>query len=406
MELSSPSAADEVRTACRALAHTTEAESPEVAAAGLDLATAAEGVSDSAAPSLRLHLSLQTLMARTQAAATSSQAGRIWAAAQNLAELLLVTGKFLDDAPEPSWAEEFPPALCGLEAVRREFGNFASVLGWPPPSDQFGLDEVAQALHSAGQLIDPAPEAPLCQYLAGASRDLVRETHIAWIESHLSDGQDPSPAEVYAWYWNETLGGAALDGAKVEEAAAMASGLAKWMGLDEVVDYLRDPDQVAYYGMMNVLPATPTRWSLEDVDAADRQLHYGLARWYRRPLEASLVPIDVITGVLRTRRSYYYNRMFAHALVQTICVQRVLPPGIVADAIVGKLAAFCDLMLDGYRLRCQYLARLKSTQGWVEYLNALVALHFPDGQAAPCALSGGEQTIYAALAKVLYGRPN
>src|ERR1039457_2060992 len=81
MELSSPSAADEVRTACRALAHTTEAESPEVAAA--------EGVSDSAAPSLRLHLSLQTLMARTQAAATSSQAGRIWAAAQNLAELLL-----------------------------------------------------------------------------------------------------------------------------------------------------------------------------------------------------------------------------------------------------------------------------------------------------------------------------
>jgi hypothetical protein len=78
----------------------------------------------------------------------------------------------------------------------------------------------------------------------------------------------------------------------------------------------------------------------------------------------------------------------------------------VADAIVGKLAAFCDLMLDGYRLRCQFLPRLKTTQGWVEYLDALVALHFPDGPAAPCALSGGEATIYAALAKVLYGRPN
>src|ERR1017187_2599111 len=183
MALVVPSAADEVRTACRALAHTTEAESPEIAAAGLDLAKAAEGVSD-ASLNLCLHLSLQTLMARIQTAAESSQAGRFWAAAQNLAELLLVTGKFLDDAPEPSWAEEFPPALFGLEAVRREFGNFASVLGWPAPSDQFGLDEVAQALHSAGQLIDPAPEAPLCQYLAGASRDLVRETHIAWIESH------------------------------------------------------------------------------------------------------------------------------------------------------------------------------------------------------------------------------
>jgi hypothetical protein len=46
MELSSPSAVDEVRVACRALAQTTEAESPEIAAAGLDLARAAEGASD------------------------------------------------------------------------------------------------------------------------------------------------------------------------------------------------------------------------------------------------------------------------------------------------------------------------------------------------------------------------
>ena len=143
MALSSPSAADEVLIACRALAHTTEAESPEIAAAGADLARAAGGVGDSAS-NLRLHLCLQTLMARIQAAAESSQAGRIWAAAQNLAELLLVTSKFLDDAPEPSWAEEFPPALCGLEAVRREFSNFVSVLGWPPPPDEYGLDEVAQ----------------------------------------------------------------------------------------------------------------------------------------------------------------------------------------------------------------------------------------------------------------------
>jgi hypothetical protein len=234
----------------------------------------------------------------------------------------------------------------------------------------------------------------------------VRETHIAWIESHLADGQEPSPAQVYGWYWNETLGGAALDGAKVAEAAATASALAKSMDLDEVVDYLRDPDKVAYYGMMNILPATPMRWTLEDVEAASRHLHYGLARWYHRPLKASLVPIDVITGVLRTSRPYLYHRMLAHALMQTVCVQQVLPPGIVADAIVGKLAAFCDLMRDGYRLRCHYLPRLKTTQGWMEYLNALVTLHFPDGQQPPCCLKGSRPSIYAGLAKVLYGRPN
>src|ERR1035441_6733609 len=262
MALASPSAADEVRTACRALADTTEAEGSEIAAAGLDLARAAEGVSDA---NMRLHLCLQTLMARIQTAAESSQAGRVWAAAQNLAELLLVVGKFLDKAPEPPWAEEFPPALCGLEAVRLEFSNFVSVLGWPT-HDQFGLKEIDQALRHTGQLIDPAPEAPLCQYLAGARRDLVRETHIAWIESHLADGQEASPAEVYGWYWNETLGGAALDGAKVAEAAATASALAKSMDLDEMVNYLRDPDKVAYYGMMNILPATPMRWTLEDVE--------------------------------------------------------------------------------------------------------------------------------------------
>ena len=90
MELELPvSAADEVRTACRALAETTEAESAEIAAAGLDLAKAAEAVGDRDA-NLRLHLCLQTLMVRIQAAAESSQAGCLWAAAQNLAEMLLV----------------------------------------------------------------------------------------------------------------------------------------------------------------------------------------------------------------------------------------------------------------------------------------------------------------------------
>jgi hypothetical protein len=305
--------------ACRTLAHTTEAEGPEIAAAGQDLAKAAEAVGDTDFD-LRLHLRLQTLMARIQAAAESSQAGGIWAAAQNLAELLMVVGKFLDKVPEPRWAEEFPTALCGLAAVRSEFSNLVSVLGWPAPSDQFGLDEMAQALHHAGQLIDPAPEAPLCQYLAGARRDLVRETHIAWIESHAWDHESPSPTQVYAWYWNETLGEAVLYLAKVAEAAAMASAVANSMGLDEVVDYLRDLDRVAFYGMMNILPATPDRWPLENVEAANRHLHYGLARWYHRPLEASLVPVDVITGVLSTRRPYYYHRMLAHALLQTVCV--------------------------------------------------------------------------------------
>ena len=292
--------------------------------------------------------------------------------------------------------------------MRLEFSNLVAVLGWPTPSDRFGLEEIDQALHSAGQLIDPAPEAPVCQYLAGARRDLVRETHIAWIESHLADDHEPSPspAQVYCWDWNETLGGAALDLAKVAEAAATASGLAEAMGLNEVVEYLRDPDRVAFYGTINILPATPTRWTLENVEAANSHLHCGLDRWYRRPLKASLVPIDLITGVLRTRRPYYYHRMLAHAMMQTVCVQRALPSGIVADAIVGKLAVSCDLMLDSHRLRCRYLPRLKTIQGWVEYLNALVTLHFRDGQQAPCALSGNGPTIYAALAKVLYGRPN
>jgi hypothetical protein len=404
MALAAPSAADEVRIGCRALADTTEAESAEIAAAGADLAKAADGVADGSS-NLLVHQRLQTLMSRIQTAAELSQAGRVWAAAQDLAELLLAVGKFLDDAPDPRWAEEFPPALCSLEAVRLEFSNFVSMLGWPMP-DQFGLNEIAQALHSAGQLIDPAPDAPLCQYLTGASRDLVRDTHIAWIESHLAAGQEPSPAQVYAWYWNETLGEAALNGPKVAESVATASAVANALGLDEVVSYLRDPDRVAFYGMMNILPATPNRWSLEDNEAADRHLHYGLARWYMRPLAAKLVPIDVITGVLNTRRPYYYQSMLAHALLQAICVQRALPPGIAADAIAAKLAGFCDLMHDGYRLWCQYLPRLKITQGWVEYLNALVKLHFPDGQQGPCALSGSRPGVYGALAKVLYGRPN
>jgi hypothetical protein len=406
MSLPFPHAANEVGIACRALAETTEAESPEIASAGGDLAKAAEGGLSDSHSNLCLHLCLQTLMARIQTAAESTQTGRVWTAGQSLAELLMVVGEFVDDGPEPRWAEEFPPALCDLEAVRFEMRNLVSLLGWPTPTDRFGLEEINRALQYAGQLTDQAPEAPLCEYLASASRDLVRDTHVAWIESHLSDGEEPAPAEVYTWYWNETLGEAALDEAKVGQSAATVSALAKSMGLDEVVDYLDDPDQVTFYGLQNILPATPTRWNLEDVGVANRHLNRGLAHWYYRPLKASLVPIDVIIGVLRARRPYYYQRMLAHALMQTVCVQRALPAGMMTDAIVGKLAAFSDLMLDGYHLRCRYLPMLKTTQGWVEYLNALVALHFPDGQGTPCALAGSVPSIYAALAKVLYGRPN
>jgi hypothetical protein len=406
MALPFSSSAGEVHTACRALAATAEAEGPEIAAAGLDLATAIEGVSDGTA-NLRVHLRLQTLMARIQMAAESSHAGRIWAAGQNLAELLLVVGKFLDDAPEPRWAEEFPPAVCGLEAVRLEMRNLVSLLGRPTPTDRFGLEEIDQALLYATQLIEPAPEVPLFQYLASASKHLVRDTHAAWISSHLSEGESAAPTEVYTWYWNETLGEAALDEAKVGESAATVSAFAKAMGLDEVVDYLDDPDQVTYYGLYNILPTAPTRWNLEDASIASRHLHRGLAHWYFRPLKASLAPLDVIMGVVRTRRPYYYHRMLAHALMQTVCVQRALPAGMMTDVIVGKLAAFCDLMLDGYHQRCRYLPVLKTPQGWVEYLNALVTLHFPDGQGgALCGLSGSGPSIYAALARVLYGRPN
>lgn len=125
-------------------------------------------------------------------------------------------------------------------------------------------------MRNAGQAIDPAPEPPLCQYLAGASRDHLRETHIAWIESH-DWNESPSPTQVYGCYWNETLGGAALDCAKVAEAAVMASAVARWLGLDEVVDYLRAPDKVAYYGMMNILPATPFGWSFENAEAVRKR---------------------------------------------------------------------------------------------------------------------------------------
>src|ERR1039458_8399031 len=75
------SAAQEIRIACRALVQTTEAESAEIAAAGLGLAEAAVGDLQDARFNLRIHLVLQTLMARIQTDAESSQAGRVWAAA-------------------------------------------------------------------------------------------------------------------------------------------------------------------------------------------------------------------------------------------------------------------------------------------------------------------------------------
>lgn len=146
---SGPTSADQLRTASRGLADTAAAESPEIAAAGRDLATAAEGDMQDSIFHLCLRLRVQTLMARIQTAAELSQAGRIWAAGQNLAEFLLAIRKFLGAAPQPRWSEEFPPAICSLEAVRLEFGNFVAVLGWPPP-EQFGLQEDPSSIAACG----------------------------------------------------------------------------------------------------------------------------------------------------------------------------------------------------------------------------------------------------------------
>lgn len=321
---------DELCMACGALADIGESESREIASAARDLAEAAKGDMQDGTFSLHLQQRLQTLMVRIQASAESTTAGHIWAAGQDLAKLLLVAQEFIDDAPGPLWSEEFPPALCSLEAVRMEMPKFVSLLEWPP-LDQFGLEEIDRALQYATELIAPAPEAPLCQYLASASADLDRNTHIAWIKSHVPDGREPNPSEVYAWYWNETQGGAALDEAKVRESAATVSAVAKAIGLDEVMEYLGEPDQVAFYGLQNILPSIPIRWSLESVDAATRHLHSGLARWYFNPFKPSLAPLDLIVGLLRARRPYYYHKMLAHSLVQTVCVQHVLPAGTITE---------------------------------------------------------------------------
>jgi hypothetical protein len=111
MESPFPSDANEIRMACSALEDATEAESPEIAAAAGDLAKAGESDLAEGDSNLCLHLRLETLMARIQTAAESSRAGHVWAGSQDLTVFVRVVGEFLDDAPEPRWAEEFPAAI-------------------------------------------------------------------------------------------------------------------------------------------------------------------------------------------------------------------------------------------------------------------------------------------------------
>ena len=72
MALPFPSAAQEVLIACRALADTTEAESAEIAAAGLDFAEAAEGDLQDASPTCIL------IIAAPVCQGTPTLSGSLW----------------------------------------------------------------------------------------------------------------------------------------------------------------------------------------------------------------------------------------------------------------------------------------------------------------------------------------
>jgi hypothetical protein len=126
----------------------------------------------------------------------------------------------------------------------------------------------------------------------------------------------------------------------------------------------------------------PSDWAVRDVDALKRLLWSRLSRWYFCAFDHKLEPLEMGAAVLRIGRPLFYERVASHALLEYSLLQGIAIARQAAPFYLHAMAALeqeFTLLFDGYLLRILYYPRLKTPQGWCDYLSALQELHYGAG---------------------------
>jgi hypothetical protein len=119
-----------------------------------------------------------------------------------------------------------------------------------------------------------------------------------------------------------------------------------------------------------------------------------LSSWYLHPFRHRIAPVEMMGVVLNAARPQYYERYLAHLLLQRVLLEAVMDRFPAPDAL-HWCAAFdgqIETALDGHLLRAISAPRLKTQQGWMDYLDDLAELHF--ARRIPQRLSGARARFF------------
>jgi hypothetical protein len=141
-----------------------------------------------------------------------------------------------------------------------------------------------------------------------------------------------------------------------------------------------------------------------------RELFAGqLSSWYLHAFRHRIAPLEMVGVVLHAGRPQYYERYLAHLMLQRALLEPLMDRSPSPDALHWT-AAFdgqIEAAIDGHLLRAHAAPRLKTQQGWIDYLEDLVELHF--AHRVPTRLAGPREAFLRRLgvsgaAELLYRR--
>jgi hypothetical protein len=281
--------------------------------------------------------------------------------------------KFCAGAPGGSWPD-FPRRLAAMPAAQSAAGVLARSGG------EVTLDQMRRLVEPREQGVE-ADEDAFADNVLRLQEPFEAVYRFFWLSSRQPEKGPQSPAALFGSAWTEMLplAGVSIGGLAVEAALDEAAVLASRCGLPEVADYLRNDPRVLEYGLAYFVPPSPSLVRIGSL-AELREIFAGqVSSWYFHPFRHRITPIEMMGVVLNAGRPLYYERYLGHLLLQRALIDGVLDRCQAPDTLdwTGAFDGQIALVLDAYLLRRVAAARLKTPAAWLEYLDDLVAIHFP-----------------------------
>ena len=201
-----------------------------------------------------------------------------------------------------------------------------------------------------------------------------------WLTARQPQMAGDSAAGLYAAACMEMMPapGQSMDARAVRMALAAATDLACNCGIAEAAEYLRADSHVLEYGLAYFVPPSPSLVRIGSLEDLHEIFAGQLSSWYLHPFRHRIAPLEMMGVVLNAGRPHYYERYLAHLLLQRVLLEGVMDRFPAPDALYWTAAFDCriEAALDGHLLRMVSAPRLKTQDGWMDYLDDLVELHF------------------------------